>query len=84
MVLTATFAASFIFIFLKAWQQRNVAFDHYSWIVPTSLAMAFVEVFVVVNIVQRGFSVPLVLSIGLGSGFGALAAAFCHKKVLGK
>lgn len=82
-VLAATFAASFIFIFLKAFQQRNVAFDHYVWIIPTSFLMALAEVYVIANIAARGYSIFLVLSIGLGSGIGALLAAILHKRFLG-
>lgn len=79
-----TFGASFIFVFLKAWQQRNVAFDHYLWIVPTSLMMATAEVYVIANIAREGYGLPLVLLVGLGSGFGALLSAILHKKTLGK
>lgn len=79
-----TFCASFVFIFLKAAQQRNVAFDHYWWIVPTSVLMASVEFYVIVNVVEQGLSIGLVLTIGLGSGFGALSAAYLHKRFLTK
>lgn len=82
MTLTVTFLASFIFIFLKAFQQRNVAFDHYWWIVPTSMLMAIVEVVVIANIALHGWELPLVLTIGVGSGLGALVAALAHKKFL--
>ncbi|MPZ19527.1 MAG: hypothetical protein GEV06_16645 [Luteitalea sp.] len=74
------FAASFGFIFLKAFQQRNVAFDNYGWVAPTSLAMAGAEVFVIANIARNGWAWPLVLVIGLGSGAGALAAMLVHKR----
>lgn len=84
LVIATTFAASFVFIFLKAWQQRNVAFDHYLWIVPTSLAMAIAEVYVIANIAVKGYSLWLVLSVGLGSGLGALISAWCHKRFLSK
>lgn len=86
MILAAliTFGASFVFIFLKAAQQRNVAFDHYWWIVPTSMLMAVMEVYVIANIATRGYSWWLVLVIGLGSGLGALTAALLHKRFLSK
>lgn len=75
------FAASFAFIFLRAFQQRNVAFDNYVWIVPTSLLMASTEFVVVANIAQsQGYNVALVLTIGSGSGLGALCAALLHKR----
>lgn len=74
------FLASFGFIALRAFQQRNVAFDNYWWIVPTSLLMAATEVYVVANIAARGYHLPLVLTIGAGSGLGALTAALLHKR----
>lgn len=83
-VALTTFAASFVFIFLKAWQQKNVAFDHYLWIVPTSVLMAVVEVYVIANIATKGYSWWLVASVGVGSGLGALASAWLHNKVLKK
>lgn len=78
-----TFVASFVFIFLKAFQQRSVAFDNYVWVVPTSLAMAATEVFVIANIATRGWHVGLVLTIGLGSGLGALGAMLLHRRFVG-
>jgi hypothetical protein len=75
-----TFAASFVFIFLKAFQQRNVAHAHLQWIVPTSWAMALVEVYVIANVATVGFSFSLALIIGTGSGFGALLAVIVHRR----
>lgn len=74
------FAASFGFVFLKAFQQRNVAFDNYAWIFPVSLAMAATEVLVVANIAHAGWHIGLVLTIGSGSGLGALGAMLLHKR----
>jgi hypothetical protein len=84
MALVLTFLASFAFIFLKAFQQRNVAFDHHAWIVPTSMLMALVEVYVIANVAAKGFSLALVFSIGIGSGLGALSAAVTHKRMFSK
>lgn len=76
-----TFAASFVFIFLKAFQQRSVAFDNYMWVLPTSISMSAIEVYVVANIVQiGGWHLPLVLVIGFGGGTGCLAAMLFHKR----
>jgi hypothetical protein len=80
-MLTSTFAASFVFIFLRAFQQRNVAFDNYLAIVPTSLLMAATEVIVIANIASRGWHLPLVLAVGFGSGLGAIVAVLTHKRL---
>lgn len=74
------FAASLAFVFLKAFQQRNVAFDNYGWIFPTSLAMAATEVYVVASVAKSGWNFWLVLAIGSGAGIGALGAMVIHKK----
>ena len=74
-------AAAGTFVFLKAFQQRNVAFDQYAAIMPTSIAMAFAEFYVVALIVTTGYDVPLVISLGTGAGFGAMAAMYTHGKI---
>lgn len=76
----ATFLASYVFIFLKAFQQRSVAFDNYAWVIPTSLAMAATEVFVIANIAHNGWHIGLVTAIGLGGGAGCLTAMLVHKR----
>ena len=75
------FGASFAFVFLKAFQQRSVAFDNYAWVMPTSLAMAATEVYVVANIVRMGgWHLPLVMAIGTGAGLGCLLAMWLHRR----
>ena len=73
--------AMFVFVFLKAFQQRNVAFDHYWPVLPTSWAMALTEVYVIALVAQEGFTWILAASIGTGSGLGALAAMLIHKQL---
>ena len=73
------------FVFLKAFQQRSVAFDApWYYIVCTSLAMAFTEVYVIATIVRVGYHVPTVLAIGSGAGIVALVAMALHRKICGK
>jgi hypothetical protein len=74
------FLASFAFIFLKAFQQRNVAFDNYGWVLPTSFGLALTEVYVIANVAKNGFTLPLALTMGLASGIGALTAMVLHKR----
>jgi hypothetical protein len=81
--LTAFFA-SLIFVGLKAFQQRNVAFDNYAWVFPTSIAMAATEVYVVASVAKSGWHIWLVLAIGAGAGLGALGAMLIHKKWIRK
>jgi hypothetical protein len=74
------FLTSYLFIFLKAFQQRNVAFDHYIWIMPVSYAMAATEVFIIAEVAKEGWGILLILAVGTGSGLGALSAALIHKR----
>ena len=82
--LAGVMLANFVFIFLKAFQQRNVAHAHYSLIIPTTIAMAFAEVYVVSVIADHGFSIPMVLAVGLGGGIGALVSVWTHTKFVGR
>lgn len=84
-------AANFVFIFLKAFQQRNVAFLHYWWVPPVSLMLAVAEVFVVGTVAIKATTVvtfislwPLVVAIGIGGGLGALASMYIHHKYIGE
>jgi hypothetical protein len=84
MAMVGMFVANFWFIFLKAFQQRNVAFDHYFWVVPTSFAMAASEVYIVFTVAQVGFHWHTVLPLGLAGGVGSLCAMLIHKKYFRK
>ena len=75
--------AMFVFVFLKAFQQRNVAFLHYAPVVPTSLLMAGVEIYVIASVVRLGYDWTLVVSVGLGGGVGALLAMSLHSRIFG-
>lgn len=73
--------ASFIFVFLKAFQQRNVAFDKYLWVLPLSLSMAATEVYVVHAIATVGWDLAMVGFIGFGGGTGAMIAMYLHHHI---
>lgn len=73
------FGAMFSYVLLRAFQQRNVAFDNYAWVVPTSYLMAIVDVFIIAFVSHQGWTWPIVLSNGTGGALGALAAMKLHK-----
>ena len=77
MTYALAFFASFVFIALKSWQQLNVVRRQYWWIVPTSMAMAACEVYVIANAARYGFG-WLVFWVGLGGGLGSLCATYVH------
>lgn len=73
--------ASFAFVFLKAFQQRNVAFNRYAWIVPCSYGMAATEVYVVAQVAVQGWDFWLCFSVGTGAGAGAVLAMLAHNRI---
>lgn len=71
------FAASFVFIFLKAFQQLNVVHRQYLLVIPTSMAMSVCEIGIVALVVKQGWG-WIVLFTGLGGGLGCVVAMFLH------
>ena len=72
------FLSSYIFIALKAFQQRHVIHNDWWWVPPTSMAMAFVEFYVIASVAKNGYSLTLVIAGGAGAGLGALTAMALH------
>lgn len=75
------FLLSLIFVGLKSIQQLNVVHKAYLWIMPTSLAMAVCEVYVVATVAKTGWG-WLALAIGLGAGLGAMGATWLHDRYI--
>lgn len=79
------FVANFVFIFLKAFQQRNVAYMHYLPVIPTSILMALTEVYVIATIAVQALSGSLgvedILAIALGGGIGCMASMWAHNRL---
>jgi uncharacterized membrane protein YfcA len=80
-VLLLAFLASLCFIGLKSWQQQNVTHEQYWLIPPTSMAMAFFEVYIIAKVAQQGHSWGLVVAIGAGAGIGSLVATWLHRRM---
>ena len=73
--------ASYISVFVKAFQQRNVAFNNYLFVPVFSLAMAFTEVYIIINIVKLGASWDLVWKLSIGAILGCWSAMYLHNKL---
>lgn len=89
MQIMTVFVANFVFVFFKAFQQRNVAFMHYKWVMPISLLMAFTELYVISAVALRVINAdhyldmwPLILAVALGGGLGALSSMYLHNRYL--
>lgn len=81
-----------LFVFFKAFQQRNVMGLHYKWTIVTSYFMSTTEVFVVslvavsaVEAAKTGdlmMMVPFAISMGTFSGLGAIAGMWSHVRLV--
>lgn len=80
----------FAYVFFKAFQQKNVAFDHYKWVMPISYGMSFTEVLVISLIAfqaSKGITAELIwfaVAIGTGGGLGALTSMWVHNRFIKK
>jgi hypothetical protein len=76
------FGAMYVYVMLRAVQQRNVAFDNYAWVIPTSYCMAIVDVFIITFVAHQGWTLPIVAANGTGGALGALSAMWFHKRFI--
>ncbi len=72
------FLVSFIAIFLRGWQQKNVIHSKYTMIAVTSYLLALTDVAVVGIIVQHGWHT--VLAQGSGAALGMLTSIYIHNR----
>ncbi len=70
---------SFIHIFLKSFQQLNVVWKKYWWVMPISYALAISEAFLWIQIVQQGMGWG-VFFMATGAGLGCMGGMYSHKK----
>lgn len=83
-------AAQFAFVFLKAFQQRSVIHNTRWAVWPTSMAMAFFEVFVYASAasayISSGWEAAacVAFEMGLGGGAGCLCAMALHDRIMGR
>lgn len=90
MIYGLVFVVQFVYIALKALQQRQVMAAEY-WKMPlVSMAMAFCEVFIVANVASVAIMarnahgllslVALALSIGSGAALGSISGTWVHAR----
>lgn len=72
------FLVSFVAIFLRGWQQKNVIHSKYTMIAITSYLLALTDVAVVGIIVQHGWHT--VLAQGSGAALGMLTSIYIHNR----
>ncbi len=74
------FCACYLYVLCRAFQQRNVAFANYVWMLPTSYCMAVLDVFIIAFVAHAGWTPLIVFSNGTGGALGALTAVYLHKR----
>lgn len=70
----------FIFIGLRAFQQINVQERKRTFVIPTSMLMAAVEVYALTSLVKLGYGLATVVAYGTSAGLGSLTAMYIHDK----
>lgn len=78
------FFAAFAYVWLRAFQQRNVAHANYAWIVPTSFGMGALDMFCIVSFAKAGWSWQLWFVYGSAGALGSLLAVYAHKRYVHK
>lgn len=69
-------------VFVRAFQQRNVAHMNYKWVMPTSYIFAFLELIGLTGIVKVGFSWDFAVMLGTATGLGCMASMYVHKRYI--
>lgn len=80
MIEPALILPSFVAVFLKVLQQKNVMHDRY-WFAPfVSYGMAYAEVFIIAGVIALGPSWAAVNGIALGGVVGSFLGMFIHNR----
>ena len=83
------FLANFLFVAVKAFQQRNVTWLKYSPVLPTSISMAITQVYiwrVVALRTNAGDSFlqmwPIIGALALSAWLGCISAMYLHERYI--
>mgnify|MGYP000918095632 CR=1 FL=1 len=82
MIYIASFAVTFVAVFLKGFQHKNVIGGHLKTVFATSVLMAFFDVFSISIVISGGWTVAF--SAGLGAGTGMVLAILTHDRIFRK
>jgi hypothetical protein len=77
----ALFATTLVYVFLRAFQQKNVMHSKYLWMVPVSYGMGFCDVYIITSIAHGGHVLWIVaLAMGTGGTIGSISATYLHNR----
>ena len=71
--------AAFVYVGLRAFQQRNIALDKDWAVPPTSYAMAGMDLLLVSFMASEGWTAPMWIALGTGGSLGSLCAMRLHR-----
>lgn len=81
MIYLTVFGVMFIAVFLKSWQQKNVIWQNYWLVPPTSVALFGFEMFGIYTVIEN-FSFLVLFFGGMGAALGCMLAMWSHKKYI--
>ncbi len=79
MIHITAFLVTFIYVFLRVFQQRNVSHEEYWWMVGTSYLITAFEILNISLIVSKGWI--LFPALGTGGAIGSILAVQLHKRL---
>ena len=74
--------ATFVSVFIKGFQHKNINGDHLKAIAITSYLMAITDVVMISLIVQNGL--PIAFACGTGAALGMICSIKFHAPIMGK
>ncbi len=79
MIYALAFFVPLVYVFLRVFQQRNVAHEEYTWIVLTSFGITAFEILSITLIVSKGWA--LFIPLASGGAIGSVLAVIIHKRL---
>lgn len=80
--LLAAGSIAFVSVFFKALQNRNYNYDNFTMVIPTSMAIAGCELYLLSLFIRDGVTIQYVAVVGLGSGLGGMLAMKLHSRFI--
>ena len=81
-----TFAciAIFIHVFLRSFQQRNVSTLRYWPVLPISVCMTLGDFYLILYVVQNGYNILQVASLGAVGGVASMLSMWVHSNTISR
>jgi len=81
----SVFCCTGLYAGVRSFQQINVQHSRYALIVPTSIVMGALDVFLIVKAATNGAAHPMLfLAYGIGGGIGSCIAVFLNHRFFAK